>query len=154
SVGRGRVQLVGLIDDDDTLYSLTRPRISTRSMGEKTPELAHLFDGDVGRKALILLHPRPPYHQQTRMRQRPNQAEGRRFLRQLERCERGITQCSISQCVGREAVAQRRLADALRPGQKPGVMHTARRQSFGKLSLDGGVAKQLACFPGMRKTVE
>ena len=88
------------------------------------------------------------------MRQRLHLPRGARRFRDREALARRIALLGRRQRGAREAIGERRLADALRSGQQPGVMHAPAGQRLGQHALGVVVAVELLRLARMREALE
>ncbi len=142
------VQLVGFVDDDDA------PAVSGGAVGKERTQPANLVDRDRGGKALRLHVVGTADEQQPGVRQRLHLACGARRFGDREALPRRIALALRRQRGAREAVGERRLADALRPGQQPGMVQAPAGQRLSQQALGLGVAVQLLRLARMRVTLE
>ena len=88
------------------------------------------------------------------MRQRADLAGGGRLAVDVEALPERIALAHVCKQEGREAVGQRGLADALRTGDEPAVMHAAGGEGVHQCALGRLVAVKHFCVAGMREALE
>ena len=113
-IGRGGVQVLRPIDDHDP------PAALRRSQRQEAVDLTDILYGDVALQALgfFVHHPLDGHH--VGVAAGDDAAEHRVCRVQRQRFHRRLAR----QQPAREAECQGRLADALRPREQPGVMHS------------------------------
>jgi hypothetical protein len=123
-------------------------------VSEERSEPAHLVDRDARADPLRARVIGPAQDQEARVRVRGHLPARRRGGRNFQAPPGRIALARLGQQVPRQAIGERRLADASPADEQPAVMHPAAGEGLGKRRLCRLVAVEDARFAGMREAFE
>jgi hypothetical protein len=147
-VSARRVEVVGGVDDADAVAALPRRR------GEKVKRAADVVDGDLLRIALVVLAQAAPDDREIGMgtgRDLPR----RRVLRvDRKRRAAGRRRVAMGEEEARDPIGERRLADALRAADQPGMVKAPGSERIEERRLGLAMAEERRLLARMRRAGE